>query len=57
VDPALFFLERARVAVNEGTPFGRGFERFVRLNLATSRPILERIVTAMGTALADWRSG
>ena len=52
-DPAGFFLERAHVAVNDGRTFGAAGNGFVRLNFATSRPILRRIVTAMGTAVAE----
>jgi cystathionine beta-lyase len=50
-DPAAFFLSEAKVAVNDGPPFGVGHERFVRLNFATSGPILERIVRSMGAAV------
>jgi len=50
-DPAAFLLERARVAVNAGAGFGRGAERCVRLNFATPRPILERVLDRIGTAL------
>jgi cystathionine beta-lyase len=49
-DPAAFFLEHARVAVSDGPPFGPGCEQYVRLNFATSRSLLERIVVAMGKA-------
>lgn len=49
-DPAGFFLREARVAVSDGPQFGRGFDSFVRLNFATSRTLLERIVRAMGAA-------
>ena len=49
-DPAGFFLREARVAVSDGPQFGRGFDTFVRLNFATSRTLLERIVRAMGAA-------
>ena len=49
-DPARFFLEQARVAVSDGAPFGPRCEQHVRLNFATSRALLERIVTAMGAA-------
>src|SRR3954470_8609951 len=35
-DPADVFLERGRVALNSGVPFGTGGAGFVRLNLATS---------------------
>ena len=39
------------VAVSDGPPFGPGCEQFVRLNVATSRALLERIVGAMGAAV------
>lgn len=51
-DPAGFFRTRARVAVNDGAAFGAVGAGFVRLNFATSRPILTRAVTAMGAAVA-----
>jgi cystathionine beta-lyase len=50
-DPARFFLDRARVAVSDGPPFGPGCDQFVRCNFATSRSLLEQIVTAMGSAV------
>jgi len=50
-DPAGFFLEHARVALNDGPPFGAGYQKHVRLNFATSRALLERIVRAMGAAV------
>ena len=34
----------ARVALNEGPTFGAGLEACARLNFATSRPILARVV-------------
>jgi len=49
-DPAGVFLREGRVAVNDGPPFGRGYERHVRLNFATSSELLHRIVAAMGHA-------
>jgi cystathionine beta-lyase len=49
-DPARFFLDRARVALSDGPPFGKGCEQHVRLNFATSHALLERIVVAMGGA-------
>jgi len=49
-DPARFFLDHAYVALSDGPPFGPGCEHFVRLNFATSRALLERIVGAMGAA-------
>jgi cystathionine beta-lyase len=49
-DPARFFLDRGGVALSDGPPFGPGCEQQVRLNFATSRNLLERIVGAMGEA-------
>jgi cystathionine beta-lyase len=49
-DPARFFLDHARVALSDGPPFGPGCEQQVRLNFATSRALLRRIVEAMGAA-------
>jgi cystathionine beta-lyase len=49
-DPAAAF-ERAGVAVNPGRDFGAETTAFVRLNYATSRDVLTRIVTAMARAL------
>ncbi len=53
---ARFFLERARVALNDGAEFGPsdsppGFEHCARLNFATSRAILEQIVDRMAAAV------
>jgi len=53
VEPAEFFLDRAKVAVNAGPSFGAPAQGFVRLNLATSRSLLERMVTAMGAAIPE----
>jgi cystathionine beta-lyase len=52
-DPARFFLDHAHVAVSDGPPFGPGCEQRVRLNFATSRALLERIVTAMSDGPRD----
>ncbi|GEL19184.1 MalY/PatB family protein [Pseudonocardia asaccharolytica] len=49
-DPAAFFLEGAGVAVNPGADFGTGYDQYVRLNFATSRPLLTEIVQRMGRA-------
>jgi cystathionine beta-lyase len=52
-DPARFFLERARVALSDGPPFGgTGCDQYVRLNFATSRALLEQIVVALGAAVS-----
>ncbi len=49
--PSKFFLEHARVAVNDGDLFGKAAKGGVRLNLATSRAVLEEIVDRMATAV------
>lgn len=43
-DPAVELLEKARVALSSGTPFGSGGARHARLNFATSHEILEEAV-------------
>lgn len=50
-DPAEFFLDRARVALSSGLPFGSGAEGFVRLNFATSTGVLREAVERMGRSL------
>ena len=48
---AVIYAALGVVALNDGPPFGVGHEQFVRLNFATSGPILERIVRSMGAAV------
>jgi cysteine-S-conjugate beta-lyase len=50
-DPAEVFLERGRVALNSGVPFGTGGAGFVRLNLATSPELITEAVRRMTAAL------
>lgn len=54
--PQAFLLEHAKVGLNPGADFGPGYERFVRLNFATSTDILDemlaRIVRAVRAARA-----
>lgn len=50
-DPAGWFLEHARVALNDGPPFGAGSAQWVRLNFGTSRALLEQIVARLGAAV------
>jgi cystathionine beta-lyase len=52
LDPFRFFLERARVALSDGRAFGADGAGFVRLNFATSRPILRAILDRLAEALA-----
>lgn len=50
-NPARFFLESARVAVNAGPTFSTGGAGHVRVNLATSPAILTEAVERMGGAV------
>jgi len=51
-DPGQVFLERGRVALNSGIPFGSGGRGHVRLNLATSPELITEGVRRMAMALA-----
>ncbi|MFF4488012.1 MalY/PatB family protein [Streptomyces sp. NPDC001544] len=50
-DPAEVFLERGRVALSSGVPFGTGGAGHVRLNLATSPEVITEGVRRMAAAL------
>lgn len=50
-DPCGFFLDRARVGLNDGVKFGSGGEGFVRLNFGCPRSILEEGLSRMRNAL------
>jgi cystathionine beta-lyase len=50
-DPFTFFLETARVALSDGTAFGRGGRGFVRLNYGCPRAILSEGLGRMRAAL------
>jgi cystathionine beta-lyase len=49
--PQAFFLERARVALNDGADFGPPGQGHVRLNFATSPAILDEILRRMADAV------
>ncbi len=49
--PQRFFLEHAKVALNDGDQFGKAATGGVRLNLATSRQVMEEIVERMAKAV------
>lgn len=49
--PYEFFLQEAKVALNDGLPFGSGGENFVRLNFACSRSTLEEGLARMKKAI------
>jgi cysteine-S-conjugate beta-lyase len=51
-NPAQFFLDQARVMVNDGAMFGAAGRGFVRLNFGTSRRILTEIVDRLARAVA-----
>jgi cysteine-S-conjugate beta-lyase len=51
-EPGPFFLERAGVALTDGLLCGAAGRGYVRLNVATPRPVLTRAVEQMGAALA-----
>jgi cystathionine beta-lyase len=50
-NPHVFFLEEARVAMNDGAAFGRGGEGFVRLNFGCPCSMLAEALERMGEAL------
>ena len=50
-DPYTFFLEQAKVALNDGKAFGPGGEGFVRLNFGCPRALLADGVARMADAL------
>lgn len=52
-DPFEFFLEKGRVALNDGATFGKGGEGFVRLNFGCPRPMLTQALERMKKALGD----
>jgi cystathionine beta-lyase len=52
-NPHEFFLEQARVAMNDGKTFGQGGEGFVRLNFGCPRSTLEEALRRMRRALLN----
>jgi cystathionine beta-lyase len=50
-NPHEFFLQEARVALNDGATFGRGGEGFVRLNFACPKHTLAEALARMGRSL------
>ena len=50
-NPYQFFLQNAKIALSDGARFGEPGNGFARLNFATSKNILEEIVTRMDAAL------
>jgi cystathionine beta-lyase len=54
--PYRFFLEKARVALQDGINFGKGGEGFARLNYGTRRSLLEEALQRMKQALLETRN-
>jgi cystathionine beta-lyase len=50
-NPQQFFLEQARVALNDGATFGPGGEGYVRLNFGCRRAVLVEALERMREAL------
>lgn len=50
-NPQKFFLEQAKLALNDGIAFGKGGEGFVRLNFGSPRGLLEQGLESMRNAL------
>ncbi|WP_457597283.1 MalY/PatB family protein [Hydrogenimonas sp.] len=49
---ARFFIEEAKLGLNEGRSFGPGGSGFMRLNIATPRVVLEEATARLGAALS-----
>jgi cystathionine beta-lyase len=50
-DPAKVFLARGKVALSPGPPFGTGGNGYARLNVATTRTLLEEAVRRIKAAV------
>lgn len=54
MSPQEFFLQQARVGLNDGLDFGEAGQGFVRLNFGCPRAVLQEGLERMKTALAAW---
>jgi cystathionine beta-lyase len=52
-NPARHFLDRGRVAFNDGATFGAQYGQWVRINLATSPEIITAAIDRMAAALSE----
>jgi cystathionine beta-lyase len=52
--PSNFFIDRARVACNDGEEFGPGGQGFIRLNFGCPRSMLQEALEKMKTALLTY---
>jgi cystathionine beta-lyase len=50
-----FFVNRAKVGMNEGSTFGPGGEGFMRMNLATTRETVKRAMEQIENAISSIR--
>ena len=50
-NPSQFFAKKAKVQLNDGATFGKGFEKYVRLNFGTNRKTLFEALEKMNDAL------
>jgi len=50
-NPAQFFLKNAHVAMSDGTDFGKNYGKFVRLNFACPRKVLDEALKRLAAAL------
>lgn len=55
-DPCEFFLQEARVGLNNGMDFGEPGKGFVRLNFGCTRKLLSEALERMERALIQWSS-
>ncbi len=49
--PQKYFLEKAKVGLNDGKPFGESYEKFIRLNFGTNRSTLKEALERMASSL------
>lgn len=51
--PAEFWLEKARVSVNDGVAFGNAYGQFIRVNFALTRQKLQEALERIRQALDE----
>ena len=55
--PYTFFLESAKVGLNDGAMFGKAGKTCVRLNFATSETIVREVLACMASAVQRVHAG
>lgn len=53
VNPCEYFLNKAKIAFNDGKAFGSGGEGFIRMNFGCPRPVLEQALNRMKKAVLE----